>query len=321
MPRLDHPRAATALRPLSLSQGVLPRSDGSAQFSFGNVTVLSSVTGPVEVRIREELVDRATFEIHVRGLRSTAGPGLKAIEDALRTTLTPLILVALYPRSLIQLTCQTTSLPSTSYSRSFSTDPEHSNATEPRSRSAAARRGRSLVGGGQGSRAGENAARVNSAMAALIDSGIQLRGTIVAVAVAFVPSISHDAEADDDEDDDDDEEGDELVLDPTPFEEEVASSTHVFTIGYGTEYGGREGTVVGVESNGTFDAEQLFSAQRLALTAAQSIYGFLRKSIEAKYGVNSQGGGEQDHRETTTKGGNAGADDVGEDESEDGMEE
>lgn len=34
---------------------------------------MASVTGPTEVRIREELVDRATLEINVRPLRGLAG--------------------------------------------------------------------------------------------------------------------------------------------------------------------------------------------------------------------------------------------------------
>lgn len=42
--------------------------------SAGNLSVLASVTGPAEVRIRNELVDRAAFEINVLPLRSVAGP-------------------------------------------------------------------------------------------------------------------------------------------------------------------------------------------------------------------------------------------------------
>lgn len=93
-PRADK-RTGTELRPLALTQSLLSRADGSAKFSFGasfslrtflrkssfaddrwlvgDVTALASVTGPTEVRIVKELVDRATLEINVKPLRGQAG--------------------------------------------------------------------------------------------------------------------------------------------------------------------------------------------------------------------------------------------------------
>ncbi|GAA5868379.1 hypothetical protein JCM8547_002171 [Rhodosporidiobolus lusitaniae] len=261
-------RSATALRPLSLVQGSLSRADGSASFSFGPVTVLASLTGPAEVRLRDELVDRATLEINVRPLRGQGGPPIKLAEETLRRLFSPLILLHLYPRALLQLTIQTTSLPSTTFSKAFSTDPSF--ATDDV-------KGKGKAPRGVGAGAGEKAARVNAAMMALVDGGVQCRGMLVAVAVAFLPSSSSEG----------DEEEEEIRLDPSPAEEDEALSTHICVFSFGQGMGGQEGTCVGVDSLGRFTEDQLFEAQDLAQTAAQTVLGFIRKSVETKYGVTS----------------------------------
>ncbi|GAA5966721.1 hypothetical protein JCM21900_004769 [Sporobolomyces salmonicolor] len=266
MTRTD--RSCTSLRPLALSQGVHSRADGSAQFSFGNVAVLASVTGPAEVRIRDELVDRATLEIHVRPLRGAGGPPLKAAETALSHLFPPVILLHLYPRSLLQLTLQTVSAPSTAFSKPFSTDPlEAAPSLSYKGKGKATDLPR-----GTGAGASEKAARINAAMMALVDAGVQCKGMVVAVAVAYFPASG-------------DGEEQEMRLDPTPAEEEEAVSTHVFAFSFGVGVGGVEGACVGVDSLGTFSEDQLFDAQDLAQTASQTILAFIRKSVETKYGV------------------------------------
>ncbi|GAA6049937.1 hypothetical protein JCM3770_007058 [Rhodotorula araucariae] len=268
-PRPD--RDSTALRPLALSQGLLSRADGSAQFAFGNVAVLASVTGPAEVRIRDELVDRATLEINLRPLRGQGGPHLKAAEATLAALLAPLILLHLYPRALLQLTLQTISLPSTTFATAFSTDPALALAA---ANADAKGKGKAKGPTGAGVGAAEKAARINAAMMALVDGGVQTRGMLVAVAVAFVPL-----------DDDDDDDDDEMRLDPTPQEELDAASTHVFAFSFGQGVGGAEGTCVGIDSVGTFSEDQLFDAQDLAQSAAQTMLAFIRRSVETKYGL------------------------------------
>ncbi|GAA5964307.1 hypothetical protein JCM8115_006063 [Rhodotorula mucilaginosa] len=270
-------RSPTALRPLALSQGLLSRADGSAQFSFGDVAVLGSVTGPAEVRIRDELVDRATLEVNVRPLRGQGGPGIKAIEATLTSLLTPLLLLHLYPRALLQLTLQTVSSPSTAFSLPTTTDPLlHSDSdsdSNPMKKGKGKGKARGVATG-----AGERAATINAAMLAFVDAGVQCRGMLVAVAVAYLPRPPPpDAK---------EEEGEEeMVLDPTPEEEELATSTHVFAFSFGVGVGGTEGTCVGIDSTGTFSEDQLFDAQDFAQTAAQTVLAFIRKSIETKYGA------------------------------------
>ncbi|BGP57690.1 hypothetical protein JCM8202_005473 [Rhodotorula sphaerocarpa] len=290
-------RTATALRPLALSQGLLSRADGSAQFSFGNVAVLGSVTGPAEVRIRDELVDRATLEIHVRALRGQGGPGIKALEATLAALLTPLILLHLYPRALLQLTLQTISTPSTSF-----TTPTNNSAfvaLDPEPEASSGDAGSDGKGKGKGKAtaatvpprprgvatgASERAATINAAMMALVDSGVQCRGMLVAVAVACLPPPPPPSSSSTGSSGPDPGE-DEMVLDPTPAEEEQATSTHLFAFSFGVGVGGTEGTCVSVDSVGTFSEDQLYDAQDLAQSACQTILAFIRKSVETRYGA------------------------------------
>ncbi|GAA5912071.1 exosome non-catalytic core subunit RRP46 [Sporobolomyces salmoneus] len=263
-------RTATSLRPLAITQSVLSRSDGSAQFFFGNVVVLSSVTGPTEVRLREELVDRSTLEFNVLPLIGLPGPRVKAIEETIRSLFSPLILSNLYPRSLIQITTQTISSPSTAFGEDFSTTLDSEDEETRRKR-----RRKNVTGSG----ASEQAARINSITLALLDSGVQLKGLLIAVAVAFIPSSTETGE-------EEEEDGEtEMVLDPTVQEEERAESTHVVTVSYGEGIGGKDGEVVGVESKGRFTQNQLFDAEDLAVKATATVLGFVRKSVEAKYGI------------------------------------
>ncbi|KAK4702360.1 exosome complex component RRP46, partial [Phenoliferia sp. Uapishka_3] len=273
-------RTPLELRSLALSQSVLSRQDGSAKFSFGNLSVLASVTGPAEVRIRNELVDRAAFEINVLPLRgavgtqtsfvsvrhepteptSTTGPPSKSQETLLLSLLTPIILLSLHPRSLIQLTIQTLTSPTTAFSKQFSTDLSSTDLAASTSSSAPR---------GTGTGASEKAAMINAAMLALVDAAVECRGLVLAAAVAFVES-----------------EGEEvMVLDPTPREEDEASSTHLFAFSFGVGVGGVEGDCVGVDSVGSFSPESLFEAQDLAAEASRGIMAFVRRSIESRYGA------------------------------------
>lgn len=165
---------------------------------------------------------------------------MKAAESTLSQLFAPLILLHLYPRALIQLTLQTISYPSTTFNKPFSTDPSLRIDDKGKGKELEAPRG-------TGVGAGEKAARINAAIMALVDAGVQCRGMLVAVAIAFVPVQEGGA----------DEE--EMRLDPTPKEEEEATSTHVFAFSFGQGVGGTEGTCVGVDSVGTFSEDQVRS--------------------------------------------------------------
>ncbi|KAG0772506.1 hypothetical protein G6F22_015684 [Rhizopus arrhizus] len=95
-------------RTLSASQNILSRADGSAKFEFGTTSVICSVSGPVEVQMRDEKLDEATVEVIVRPAKGVRATKEKLIENTLRTTFEPIILGGMMPRTLVQITVQVT---------------------------------------------------------------------------------------------------------------------------------------------------------------------------------------------------------------------
>jgi len=216
-------RDATSLRPLSLTQSVLSRIDGSAKFAFGDVEVLAGVTGPAEVRLKDELADKAVLEVNVRPLRGVAGPANKAQEHALHANFAPLIQLNTLPRSLIQVTLQTVSLPTLAFSKTLSTSLEATNGAPRRFESSAS----------------ERAALVNAMTCALMDAAVPMRGLLIAVSAAILRG------------------GQQLVLDPTAQEEGAAASLHTLVFSFGEGVGGHEGDLVGIESSGDFTEDEV----------------------------------------------------------------
>ncbi|KAL7750855.1 exosome non-catalytic core subunit rrp46 [Sorochytrium milnesiophthora] len=107
MPRPDT-RSNGQIRPMSCSQGMLSRADGSARFMFGKTAVVCGLFGPTEVRMREERLDKCTLDVICKpsiGLPSTRD---KATETLIRDTLEAVVVGVLHPRSLVQLSFQTT---------------------------------------------------------------------------------------------------------------------------------------------------------------------------------------------------------------------
>ncbi|KAF9364222.1 Exosome component 5 [Mortierella sp. NVP85] len=108
MSRLDRTRTSpNQLRPFFTSQNLLNRADGSAQFDFGESSVLCSVVGPAEVKIRDEKLDRATIDVVARPLVGIPGVKDKTIERNIREVLESLVLSGLHPRTGIQIVVQT----------------------------------------------------------------------------------------------------------------------------------------------------------------------------------------------------------------------
>jgi exosome complex component RRP46 len=68
--------------------------------------VLASVSGPIEVRLAAEQPSRATFEVSVRPLSGVPGTEAKSLASSIRAALTPSLLLAQHPRTLIQLVVQ-----------------------------------------------------------------------------------------------------------------------------------------------------------------------------------------------------------------------
>ncbi|KAI8990987.1 ribosomal protein S5 domain 2-type protein [Mycotypha africana] len=111
--RPDRRTDNTQIRAFSASQNILNRADGSAKFNFGmyihsfsDTSVICSVSGPIDVQIRDEKLDESTIEVIVRPVKGVAATKEKLIETILRTTFEPIILGGMMPRTLIQIVVQ-----------------------------------------------------------------------------------------------------------------------------------------------------------------------------------------------------------------------
>lgn len=85
---------------------VLDQVDGSAELLIGNTKVITSVTGPIEPKMRQELPNLASLEIIVRPSIGVSTTREKALEDKLRSILQSIIIRYKYPRQLIQIVVQ-----------------------------------------------------------------------------------------------------------------------------------------------------------------------------------------------------------------------
>ncbi len=172
----------TALRPLSAEVGLLARSDASASFSFGALNVVASVSGPTEVRVRDELTDRATLDVVFQPQHGVAGIPSQAVSDSLLTALSSVLLLHHHPRSLIQLVLQTLCSPSLPQSS------EHTLPSDLASNQRYVPRQPLLLGPDAPPSVTEQAALINAASLALLDAGIPARGSVTACACAILPA-------------------------------------------------------------------------------------------------------------------------------------
>lgn len=139
--------------------------DGSARFSFGPVTALASVSGPIAARLASEHPVRATIDLHVRPLSSVPGTTEKHAGTALKGILERACILAQHPRTLIQVVVQ--ALSPLSSSRSVQRMDADTDVDV-------------LV-----------AAEINACSLALLNAGsIPMRGVVCAVAVSQPTSAS-----------------------------------------------------------------------------------------------------------------------------------
>ncbi|BFZ63397.1 exosome non-catalytic core subunit rrp46 [Saitoella coloradoensis] len=125
---------------------LLHRADGSSTWSHGPTKLLCSVNGPMEVRLRDEQVDKATIEVIVRPAVGASGTHEKSLERKLLSAISPIVRAQLHPRTHIQITIQIISSPPDGNVHVL-------------------------------------AAGINAACMALMDAGIPMSSTIAAVAI------------------------------------------------------------------------------------------------------------------------------------------
>ncbi|KAI8904587.1 ribosomal protein S5 domain 2-type protein [Powellomyces hirtus] len=104
--RPDKRKAGNEMRPFYCSAALLSRSDGSVRFKSGDSSVLCSVFGPMEVKIKDEKLDKATVEVIFKAESGGTTTKERLYERVLRETVEASILTALHPRSAIRITVQ-----------------------------------------------------------------------------------------------------------------------------------------------------------------------------------------------------------------------
>ncbi|CAD6890359.1 unnamed protein product [Tilletia laevis] len=250
-------RTPTQLRPLSAQNAVLARADGSASFAFGTLSAYASTTGPLESRIRDELIDRAALQINITPLTGLPTISSRGLGQGLRELFESVVLLHLHPRSVVQVNVQLvtgppgfvppsrTSVTSDAILIGDDDDDEEQEGGGGGGKSTAIRKLRpSAPHPNSTFSASQRATIINAAMLALLDSGLAMQATVAACACAVLPAkeasrLRKRRRRSDDGGDVDtqmDAEGSHaehvLVLDPSPEEEYYATSTHVFAFGF-----------------------------------------------------------------------------------------
>ncbi|KAH8890853.1 hypothetical protein GQ53DRAFT_649819 [Thozetella sp. PMI_491] len=93
----------------------LPKADGSATYSFAGYTITASVNGPIEAQRRDEHPYEALVDVIVRPASGVGGTRERHLESVLQSTLSQVILVKNFPRSLIQIVLQVVAAPENDY--------------------------------------------------------------------------------------------------------------------------------------------------------------------------------------------------------------
>ncbi|WWD21948.1 hypothetical protein CI109_106436 [Kwoniella shandongensis] len=288
-------RKALDLRPVHISIGELDRADGSGRFAFGSTAVLASCSGPIEVRLREELPDRATLEVSHRPLEGIGATPSRALVTTLETIFLPLLSLSQHPRSLFQLVVQSLSASSSSSAFSSSStnivDSSSSSAQNtwpapPPSKSAEEddyQPSSTLTSNDYSPPTSytfsSRAASINASTLAFLSTGsIPMKGLAIAVSVADLG-----------------EKRGGLVLDPSAEEESRAKSRFGFGWAFGQglslkkkeqrgmEVEGQEEEkdmeLVWVESEGDFTRKEWVEASHISKGAARQILEQIRTKL------------------------------------------
>ncbi|GAB1310095.1 exosome non-catalytic core subunit rrp46 [Madurella fahalii] len=140
--------------------GVLPRADGSAKYSHAGYTVTASVNGPIEAQRRDEHAYEAHVDVIVRPAAGVGGTRERHLESVLQSSLSQIILVKNFPRSLIQIVLQVEDSPENDYVNTKLVQASLNFAIMP--------------------------ALVQTAVLALLSAAVPMRATATATAVAIV---------------------------------------------------------------------------------------------------------------------------------------
>ncbi|WVF70190.1 hypothetical protein IAT40_004978 [Kwoniella sp. CBS 6097] len=289
-------RQPSELRPLTVSIGELDRADGSGRYGFGSTAALASCNGPIEVRLREERPDRATFEVSHRPLEGVGATPSRALITTLESIYPPILSLSQHPRSLIQLVVQ--SLSPSSSSSHYSSAPTPYIDTEPSSsqqkntwpKPALSEQNQEYsynteqkdVSPSASYTFSSRAAAINASTLSLLSAGsVPLKALPIAISLATLTTNGG------------------LVLDPTGEEEEKSKARFGFAWAFGhnislvsssssgqdqkMQVEGQEEDaeleLVWAESEGVFTKEEFSDALELSKVATRQILSHIRESL------------------------------------------
>ncbi|KAI0628577.1 hypothetical protein C8Q77DRAFT_1067558 [Trametes polyzona] len=241
-------RRPDQLRDLSIVYEGLDRVDGSARFSFGSTTALSSVSGPIEVRPTLENPSQATLDVQIRPLAAIAGTDAKALAATLKAAFTPALLLARHPRTLVQVVGQALS---------------------------GVESGSGLGSAGRGWHAGLTASLVNATAAAFVSAGsVPMKGVVCAVAVGRLAGADGEEAT--------------LVLDPEEAELPKLSGSGCFAFLFSAVLATSSSSAdvppcsllwTNYTTAAPFDVAELAKARELAEKGAREVWRKMKESV------------------------------------------
>lgn len=228
-------RGSLDLRPIKIEQGILGHQDGSGLFSFGPVSALAAISGPSEVRIRDERTDRSALQIHFTPLQGIAGTSAITFENTLQGIWQNTLQLHLYPRSLVQIHLQTYAAPPQLIKHALLHSDQRTPIDSPSIQNPHPDAEISVS---------LQAAHINATTLACLDGSIPMRSMIAACSAVVIrkgirsnlmrgwrageTNPSQNAMENGDKDTNEFE----ILLDPTPYEESLAKSCHVFAFAF-----------------------------------------------------------------------------------------
>ncbi|EPY50569.1 exosome subunit Rrp46 [Schizosaccharomyces cryophilus OY26] len=86
--------------------GFLTQSDGSSEWKQGSTRVICNVNGPIEIKIRDEKLNKASVEVLVQPMNGASETLERMLSNRISSLLEDAIYLTTYPRTLIQVSIQ-----------------------------------------------------------------------------------------------------------------------------------------------------------------------------------------------------------------------
>jgi len=99
-------RTDQQIRPMEFSSGLLTRSDGSVKYSQARTSVMVSINGPLPVKQREEIIDRAFIEVIFKSVSGQATNFDTEKADLIRQCVEAVLITSLHPCTKITVVVQ-----------------------------------------------------------------------------------------------------------------------------------------------------------------------------------------------------------------------